>query len=193
MGATGTSSEDVARLLSVLRAASLRAQAQLGATASTTTVDQRLESSRSATSDELDAFERATVVQAAVCSKPTPDGLTDAHFSQGHLGSPVREICTPGSAWGDEIKWPCLLGERCSRKRCASSGSARATVVKTRLYQPVRSLGERVAPEVGARRGGCRPLRGRRHLRISASSGRRSFLGELTRAAGKVRAGITPR
>src|ERR1019366_2907631 len=167
MGATGTSSEDVARLLSVLRAASLRAQAQLGATASTTTVDQRLESSRSATSDELDAFERATVVQAAVCSKPTPDGLTDAHFSQGHLGSPVREICTPGSAWGDEIKWPCLLGEKCSRKRRTSSGSARATVVKTRLYHPLRSVGRSLAQESGkghrcggpVRRRSCRGLR----------------------------------
>src|SRR6266699_6729518 len=140
MGATATSDEDAAGLLSVLRTASLRAQAQLGAAASTATVDQRPESSRSATSDKLDAFERATVVQAAVCSKPTPDGLIDAHFSQGHLGSPVREICTPGSDWGDEIKWPCLLGEKCSRKRCASSGSARATVVKTRLYHPARSV-----------------------------------------------------
>src|SRR5450759_2040166 len=79
MGATGTPDEDVARLLSVLRAASLRAQAQLGTATSTTTVDQHPESSRSETSDELDASERSTVVQAAVCSKPTPDGLTKAH------------------------------------------------------------------------------------------------------------------
>ena len=46
----------------------------------------------------------------------------------------MRGICTPGSAWGDELKWPCPLGERCSRKRCTSSGSARATAVKVRLY-----------------------------------------------------------
>ena len=59
----------------------------------------------------------------------------------------MREICTPGSAWGDEIKWPCLLGERCSRKRCTLSGSARATVVKTRPYHPVRSVGRGLAQE----------------------------------------------
>ena len=46
----------------------------------------------------------------------------------------MREICTPGSAWGDEIKWPCLLGEAPARKRLRPQGSARATVVKTRLY-----------------------------------------------------------
>jgi hypothetical protein len=42
----------------------------------------------------------------------------------------VRGICTPGSAWGDELKWPCLLGERCSRKRCTSTGSAPATAAR---------------------------------------------------------------
>src|SRR5262249_39237302 len=85
-----------------------------GTAAGTATVDKRLESSRSTTSDELDAPEGSTLVRTAVCSKPTPNRLNDAHFRQWHLGSPVREICTPGSAWGDEIKWPCLLGERCS-------------------------------------------------------------------------------
>ena len=140
MGATGTSDKDAEGLLSVLWASPLRAKAQLGTAAGTATVDKRLKSSRSTTSDELDAPEGSTLVQTAVCSKPTPDGLNDAVLYQWHLGSPVREICTPGSAWGDEIKWPCLLGERCSRKRCTSSGSARATVVKTRLYHPARAL-----------------------------------------------------
>src|SRR5215471_18903811 len=88
MGATGASDEDAARLLSVLRPASLRAQAQLGAAASAAPVDQRLESSRTETSDELDALEGSTVVPTAVCSEPTPDGLNDAYFSQGHSGEP---------------------------------------------------------------------------------------------------------
>jgi hypothetical protein len=140
MGTAATPDEDVARVLSVLRPPSLGAQAQLGAAASTAPVDKRLESSGSETSDELDAPERSPVVQTAVCSKPTSHGLTNAHLSECRLGSPVRGICTPGSAWGDEIKRPCLLGERRSRKRCASSGSAQATVVKTRLYQPIRSM-----------------------------------------------------
>src|SRR5215471_12593189 len=136
MGATGASDEDVARLLSVLRPASLRAQAQLGAAASTAPVDQRLESSRTETPDELDAPERSTVVQTAVCSKPTPYSLNDAYFSQCHLGSPVRGTCTPGSAWGDESKRPCLLGEVPARKRLRPPGSARATANKPRPYQP---------------------------------------------------------
>src|SRR6266478_1565866 len=140
MGATRTSDEDVTRLLSVLRPAPLRAQAQLGTAASTAPVDKRLESSGSETPDELDAPERSTVVPTAVCSKPTPDGLNDAHFSQCHLGSPVRGIRTPGSAWGDGIKRPCLLGEASVRKRLRPQGSARATVIKTRLYQPARSV-----------------------------------------------------
>src|SRR5712691_11136664 len=156
MGATGTPEKDVAWLLSVLRAAPLRAQAQVGAAAGTAPVDQRLESSRSETSDELDAPERSTVVQTAVCSKLTPDGLNDAYFSQCHLGSPVRETCTPGSAWGDELKRSCPLGERCSRKRSTSSGSARATADKVRLYHPcarinlVPPAGEIPAPTRGA-------------------------------------------
>src|SRR5215510_12056936 len=93
MGATGPSNKDVERLLSVLWAAPLRAQAQLGTAAGTATVDKRLESSRSTTSDELDAPEGSTLVRTAVCSKPTPNRLNDAHFRQWHLGSPVREIC----------------------------------------------------------------------------------------------------
>src|SRR6266849_3696365 len=140
MGATGTPEKDVAGLLSVLRAAPLRAQAQVGAAAGTAPVDKRLESSGSTTPDELDAPERSTVVQTAVCSKPTPDGLNDADFSQCHLGSPVRGTCTPGSAWGDGIKRPCLLGEASARKRLRPQGSARATVIKTRLYHPARSV-----------------------------------------------------
>src|SRR5215471_15211689 len=120
MGATGTSDKDAEGLLSVLWAAPLRAKAQLGTAAGTATVDQRLESSRPTTSDELDAPEGSTLVRTAVCSKPTPDGLNDAHSSQCHLGSPVREICTPGSAWGDEIKWPSRLGEGTGAKAPAT-------------------------------------------------------------------------
>jgi hypothetical protein len=57
------------------------------------------------------------VVRAAVGSKPAPDGLIDAYIRKWHLGSPVRGICTPGSAWGDEIKRLRLLGEAPARKR----------------------------------------------------------------------------
>ena len=85
------------------------------------------------------------MVQTAVCSEPTPDGLNAAYFSQGHLGSPVRGICTPGSAWGDESKRPCPLGEAWARKRLRPQGSARATATKPRPYQPLRPLGAALA------------------------------------------------
>ena len=57
---------------------------------------------------------------------------------RGSSGSPVRGICTPGSAWGDERKKPCLLGEAWARKRLRPQGSARATATKPRPYQPAR-------------------------------------------------------
>jgi len=38
----------------------------------------------------------------------------------------VRETCTPGSAWGDEHKVPCRLGEVRGPKGPARQGSAKA-------------------------------------------------------------------
>ena len=43
------------------------------------------------------------------------------------LGSPVRETCTPGSAWGDGFKVPCRLGDAPVSKGTARPGSAKAT------------------------------------------------------------------
>ena len=108
MGATGTSDKDAERLLSVLWASPLRAKAQLGTAAGTATVDQRLESSRPETSDELDALEGSTVVQTAVCSEPTPDGLNDAYFSQGHTGEPGAGNLHAGFCLGrrDQVATP---------------------------------------------------------------------------------------
>jgi hypothetical protein len=42
------------------------------------------------------------------------------------LGSPVREICTPGSEWGDGYKVPCRLGDAPVSKGTARPGSAKA-------------------------------------------------------------------
>jgi RNA-directed DNA polymerase len=39
------------------------------------------------------------------------------------LGSPVREICTPGSAWGDEFKRPSRLGEGTGTKVAQTTAS----------------------------------------------------------------------
>src|SRR6266852_2668559 len=54
-------------------------------------------------------------------------------------------------------------------------GTVRASVIKTRLYQPLRSLGGRLAQEMGAGRSSGRPLRGRHYFRIPAPSRSRSF------------------
>ncbi len=44
------------------------------------------------------------------------------------------------------IKRPCLLGEASRRKRTDAPGSARTTVIKTRLYQPLRNDTEMCDP-----------------------------------------------
>jgi site-specific DNA recombinase len=56
-----------------------------------------------------------------------------------------------------------------------------------------RSVGGRLAQEMGARRSGRCPLCGRYHPRIPAPDRSRSFSGELSGATGKVWTGITPR
>ena len=38
---------------------------------------------------------------------------------KGDLGSPVQEICTPGSEWGDGCKGPSRLGEGTALKEAA--------------------------------------------------------------------------
>jgi hypothetical protein len=53
--------------------------------------------------------------------------LSEAHGRKCDLGSPVREICTPGSAWGDEHKALRRLGEALARKGQLQRGSAKAT------------------------------------------------------------------
>src|ERR1700751_3582579 len=102
MGATAASVKDVAGLLSILRAAPLRAQTQLGAARGKAAVDTCPKSSRPKTPDELGSAEEPTLVRTAIRSKPAPHDLTEPIVRKCHLGSPVREICTPGSAWGDE-------------------------------------------------------------------------------------------
>src|ERR1039458_4735907 len=140
MGAATAFDEDAAGLLSVLRAAPRRAKAQLDTTTGPAPVDTRLKSPGSTTPVDLGASERSLVVRTAVCSQPASHGLIHVFLGECHLGSSVREICTLGSAWGDELKRPCPLGEASARKRTHAPGSAQATVVKTRLYHPARRV-----------------------------------------------------
>src|SRR5450631_2410807 len=55
-----------------------------------------------------------------------------------------------------------------------------------------RSLGERLAQEVGARREGSHPLRGRHYRGIPISDRCRSLPGKLTGTTGKVWTGTPP-
>src|SRR6267378_7995115 len=64
----------------------------------------------------------------------------------------------------------------------------------SREYLPalrVRSMGGRLAQEMGARRSDGCPLRGRHHLRIPTPSRSRSFSGKLSGTTRKVWIGIT--
>jgi hypothetical protein len=106
-------------------------------------------------------------------------------FRQCQLGSLVREICTPGSAWGDENKGPCPLGEASAPKRLRPQGTAQAKVVKARLYQPARSV-VRASGQASIARGG---LSGAIHRRLvlcfQVSRGRSSCPGRVAQKTGK--------
>ena len=52
------------------------------------------------------------------------------------LGSPVREIRTPGSAWGDRHKVPCRLGEATVSKGTALARLRKGYRSKACPYQP---------------------------------------------------------
>jgi RNA-directed DNA polymerase len=56
--------------------------------------------------------------------------LSNGLRSECGLGSPVREICTPGSKWGDEYKESCRLGEATVSKETDWQGSAKATALR---------------------------------------------------------------
>jgi len=60
-----------------------------------------------------------------------------ALFRECHLGSPVREICTPGSAWGGEFKKSCRLGEGTDVKASATVRLRKGYRFKARLYHPI--------------------------------------------------------
>ena len=52
------------------------------------------------------------------------------------LGSPVREICTPGSEWGDGHKAPCRLGEATVSKGTAPARLRKGYRSEASPYQP---------------------------------------------------------
>jgi hypothetical protein len=100
MGAATTSEKDVEGLLSVLWVAPLRAKAQLG---------MRQQVQRQWISALNRRGQRPRTNWTRLKGQPwfklpfaqNLHSMTEAYFSQCHLGSPVREICTPGSAFGE--------------------------------------------------------------------------------------------
>ena len=62
------------------------------------------------------------------------------------LGSPVREIRTPGSAWGDGHKVPCRLGEATVSKGTVRARLRKGYRSKACPYQPY--AGPRMADSV---------------------------------------------
>src|SRR5262245_22462203 len=52
------------------------------------------------------------------------------------LGSPVREICTPGSERGDGYKAPCRLGEATASKGAALARLRKGYRAEACPYQP---------------------------------------------------------
>lgn len=68
----------------------------------------------------LGAFERTSVVQTTASSHIASSGMK-RRSSQSYLGSPVREICTLGSAWGDEYKKLSSLGVGTAAKASENS------------------------------------------------------------------------
>src|ERR1035441_10892280 len=74
-------------------------------------MDSPSASPKSASSALLELLAEPRMVRVAVSSYSAPDSLNDAAASECALGSPLREICTAGSDWGDESKKSCRLGE----------------------------------------------------------------------------------
>src|SRR6201984_765222 len=77
------------------------------------------------------------MVRASFCSKSASDGLSD-DLRQCHLGSPVREICTLGSAWGDEFKKPRSLGEGTGAKASDNSEAPQRATASRLVFTILR-------------------------------------------------------
>ena len=107
------------------------------------------------------SWERLGDRSGSSCRSLTPCiRRSEGDLRECHLGSPVREICTPGSAWGDEFKKPCRLGEGTGAKASATVRLRKGYRFKARLYHPVRPVGPPLAPHQGHRRHDRGPLCG---------------------------------
>src|ERR1022692_1041551 len=99
-------------------------------------MDSPSASPKSASSALLELLAEPRMVRVAVSSYSAPDSLNDAAASECALGSPLREICTAGSDWGDESKKSCRLGEASGAKAPSAARLRKGYRFKARLYRP---------------------------------------------------------
>src|SRR3974390_1510571 len=120
---------DAAWLLSLLRITSLQAATGRCKARGRSAVDSGAAQTQPASPAVLVLPPALFVVRTAVCGDPSRNCLT-GYGSEWGLGSPVREICTPGSKWGDEEKEECRRGEATVSKETDWQGSAKATALR---------------------------------------------------------------
>src|SRR5262245_52581982 len=134
-GPAASLDDDAAWLLPVLRIASLQAETRRHPTRGSAAVDPSAAQTQPASPAVLVLPPESRVVRAAVRGNSSCDRLTGTG-RECDLGSPVREICTPGSAWGDRTKAPCRLGEATVSKGAAPARLRKGYGSETCPYQP---------------------------------------------------------
>jgi hypothetical protein len=137
-GSAASTNHDVAGFLSVFRAAPLQAETRHGSARGSAAVDPSTAPTQPATSFVLVLPHELRVVRTAVRGTPSYDDLTRPGC-ECDLGSPVREICTPGSEWGNRYKEQRRLGEGTVAKATAPVRLRTGYRSKTCSYQPQRS------------------------------------------------------
>ena len=126
---------DAAWLLSVLRITSLQTATGRCKARGRSAVDSGAAQTQPASPAVLVLSPALFVVRTAVCGDPSCNCLT-GYGSECGLGSPVREICTPGSKWGDEHKGSCRLGEATVPKEAALARLRKGYRSKACPYPP---------------------------------------------------------
>src|SRR4029077_6440239 len=127
--------DNAAWLLSVLRTASLQAETRCHTARGSVAVGPRTAPTEPAAPAVLVLPPEPRVVRTAVCGDPSCDRRTRPG-RECDLGSPVREIRTPGSAGGDGCKEPCRLGEDTAPKEAAPARLRKGYRSKACPYQP---------------------------------------------------------
>src|ERR1019366_4447062 len=126
---------DAAWLLSVLRITSLQTATGRCKARGRSAVDSGAAPTQPASPAVLVLSPALFVVRTSVCGDPSRNCLK-VYRSECDLGSPVQEICTPGSKWGDEHKGSCRLGQATVSKEAALARLRKGYRSKACPYPP---------------------------------------------------------